>query len=305
MRPFRFGVSARHADSRREWQDKARRAEALGYATFLVPDHLAQILPPLLPLVSAAEATSTLRVGTFVLNNDFRHPAFVARDAATLDLLSDGRFELGLGAGHMESEYEEIGVRFEPAATRVERLAEAVPIVKALLAGERVTHDGAHYRLRGHRVFPPGPRSVPILIGGNGRRLLELAAREADIVGLVGFSHRRGGAAVDMSAFGAEGAAERIAVVREAAGERFSDLELNALVQRVVVTDDPRAYADELAGDFGLTAEQALGSPYLLFGSHEAMAEELVERRERLGFSYVVVPEGALDDFAPVVSRLV
>jgi probable F420-dependent oxidoreductase len=305
MRPFRFGVSARHAGSRHEWQEQARRAEALGYSTFLVPDHLAPIVPPLLPLVSAADATATLRVGTFVLNNDFRHPAFVARDAATLDLLTDGRFELGLGAGHMRSEYDEVGLPFDPGGTRVERLAEAVAIVKTLLAGDEVTHEGAHYRLEGHSVFPPGPRTVPILIGGNGRRLLELAAREADIVGFVGFTARRGGTEHDLTAFGADGTAERIEIVRDAAGERFGELELNAVIQRVVVTDDPRSAAVAIAAEFELTLEQTLSSPYLLLGSLESIVEQLQERRERFGLSYFVVFEPALEDFAPVVARLV
>jgi probable F420-dependent oxidoreductase len=304
MRPFRFGVSVRQAASRREWQEKARRAEALGFSTLLVADHLAEVLPPLLPLVSAADATTTLRVGTFVLNNDFRHPAFVAREAAALDLLTDGRFELGLGAGHMQSEYDQIGQSFDPPGTRVERLAESITIVKALLAGEEVTFAGAHYKVSRHRSFPTGPRAVPILVGGNGRRLLELAAREADIVGLVGFSHRRGGTEFDMSAFTEAGTAERLEIVRSAAGDRVQELELNAIVQRVVVTDDPKRRAEELAVEFGLTPDEALSSPYLLIGSHESMAEQLRQRRERLGISYVTVSEPALEDFAPVVSHL-
>src|SRR5438132_6058089 len=227
MRSFRFGVSVRRAASRAEWQEQARRAEALGYSTFLVADHLAEVVPPLLPLVSAADATTTLRVGTFVLNNDFRHPALVAREAATLDLLTDGRFELGLGAGHMQSEYDQIGLPFDAAGTRVERLAESVAVVKALLAGDEVTHAGLHYHLDGHRCFPPGPRRVPILIGGNGRRLLELAAREADIVGFTGFSHRRGGTEFDLRAFGEAGTAERIEVGPRAGGGRVAQLELH------------------------------------------------------------------------------
>jgi probable F420-dependent oxidoreductase len=230
-RPFRFGVSVRRAENRREWQEAARRAEALGYSSFLVPDHLVDILPPLVPLVSAAEATERLRVGTFVLNNDLRHPALVARDAAAIDLLSDGRFELGLGAGHMESEYEEIGVRFDPGRVRVERLGESVAIIKKLLAGEEVTFAGMHYTLRGHRIHPSPvqkPRP-PILIGGNSRPLLTLAAREADIVSFLGFSHKRGGRDFNLRAFTDAGTEERVAIVREAAGDRFPPLELNAV----------------------------------------------------------------------------
>jgi probable F420-dependent oxidoreductase len=276
------------------------------YSVALLPDHLTDMLPPLVPLVSAAEATTTLRVGTFVLNNDFRHPALVARDAATIDLLTDGRFELGLGAGHMESEYREIGLGYEPAGTRVERLTESVGIIKALLAGEEVAFSGSHYQVSGHRIYPP-PRQKPrppLLIGGNGRRLLTLAAREADMVGFVGFSRGRGGTGFDMSAFTDVGTAERMRIVRQAAGARFDELELNALVQQVIVTDSPRTAAAEMTSEFGLDTDELLTSPYLLLGSVDAMVEALHERRERHGFSYWVVFEPAMGSFAQVVSRL-
>ena len=304
--PFRFGVSARRADDGADWREKARRAEALGYSVFLVPDHLADILPPWVALTVAAEAAPTLRVGTFVLNNDLRHPALVAREAAALDLLSDGRVEVGLGAGHMEAEYEQIGLRFEPNAVRVERLAEAVAIVKRLLAGEEVTFSGGHYTLRAHSVSPrpvQRPRP-PLLLGGNSRSVLELAGREADIVSFLGFSHRRGGRSFDMGSFGTSGTDERIGVVREAAGSRFEGLELNAVIQEVVVTDDPRSAAAELARDVELSVDEALDSPYLLVGSVDAIADGLRARHERHGFTYWVVPEGVMDAFAPVIARL-
>jgi len=305
-RRFRFGVSLWGARSRSEWREKARRAEALGFDVVLVPDHLSELLAPFPALLAAADATTSVRVGTFVLNNDFRHPAFVAREAATLDLLTDGRLELGLGAGHMESEYREAGLPYDPAATRVARLGESVAIIKRLLSGEEVTFAGDHYALAAHRAYPrpvqqPAP---PLLIGGNGRRLLTLAAREADIVGFAGFSHRRGGTAFDFSAFGTEGAARRIAIVREAAGARVGELELNALVQAVEVTDSVRRAAEDWVRGNDLPAEAALDSPFVLFGSHDAMADALRERRERLGLSYFVVFEPAIDGFAPVISRL-
>jgi len=196
MKPFRFGVNAWSAESQAEWTAKARQAEELGYAVFTVPDHLAGFLAPMPALMSAADATRRLRVGTNVLNNDFRHPVLVAREAATADLLTDGRFQIGLGAGHMKSEYDEAGLCFDTGRTRVERLAEAVPIVKSLLKGEEVTFTGRYYRVIGHRIHPlpvqrPHP---PILIGGHGPQLLTLAAKEADIVGLSGIAFRKGGA---------------------------------------------------------------------------------------------------------------
>src|SRR5919198_2200462 len=201
LKPFRFGVTVGRANSRAEWAEKARKLEDLGYSTLTVPDHLADLLAPMPALLSAAAATTRLRVGTNVLNNDFRHPILVAREAATVDLLTEGRLQLGLGAGHMQSEYDQAGLGFDVGGTRVERLAEAVAIVKGLLKGEEVTFAGRHYRVTGHTIYPlpvqrPHP---PILIGGNTTRLLTLAAKEADIVGVTGITFRRGGAQPDVS----------------------------------------------------------------------------------------------------------
>src|SRR5712664_32794 len=244
MKPFRFGVNLWHAASRAAWVDKARKLEALGYAVLSVPDHLADFLAPRPALVSAAAATTTLRVGTNVLNNDFRHPVLVAREAATVDLLTDGRLQLGLGAGSIQAEYEQAGLSFDRGRTRVERLAEAVTIIKGLLKGDPVTFAGRHYHVTGHTIAPlpvqrPHP---PILIGGNGPRLLALAAREADIVGLSGITFRGGGAvAPDLSGWRTSNVDERVQLVRDVAGEeRYARLELNVLVQRVVVTDARR-----------------------------------------------------------------
>jgi len=306
-RPFRFGVNLRAADSRAEWVEKAKHVEDLGFSTLLVPDHLAELLPPLPALVAAAGATSTVRIGTFVLNNDFRHPVLLARDAATLDLLSDGRFELGIGAGHMQSEYTEAGIPFDPAPIRFERLGESIRILKSLLAGEETTLDGRHYRVTGHRIYPlpaQQPRP-PILIGGNGKRLLALAAREADVVGFTGLAFPKGATEVDVSGFRPERVDERVAWVRSEAGERCADLELNALVQRVVVTDDRRQAAEELVARWpDLTVEDVLRTPYLLIGTVDEMVESLLECRRRWGISYVVVHEWSLDAIVPVVARL-
>jgi probable F420-dependent oxidoreductase len=241
-----------------------------------------------------------------VLNNDFRHPVLVAREAATVDLLTDGRLQLGLGAGSIKSEYDEAGLRFDRGGTRVERLAEAVTIVKRLLQGERVTFAGRHYRVSGHAIAPlpaqkPHP---PILIGGNGRKLLALAAREADIVGLSGLTFRQGGAVPpDLSGWRVAAIDERIGLLREIMGD--ARLELNALVQRVVVTDDRRKAAEELAQRWTqLTCDEILGSPYLLIGTVDQMVEDLQARRARWGISYYVVHEPYTDALAPVVARL-
>ena len=307
MKPFRFGINARDAGSRPEWQDKARRIEDLGYSALMVPDHLAAMLAPIPAAVSAAAATTSLRVGTNVLNNIFRHPVLVAREAATADLLSDGRFELGLGAGHMRSENDQAGLPFERGRVRVERLAEAVTIIKGLLAGAEVTFAGQHYRVTGHTIHPrpvqrPHP---PIIIGGNGPQLLTLAAKEADIVGFTGITFVRGGTELDLSAWRTAVTDERVRLVREAAGARVDRLELSALIQRVLVTEHRGQAAEELQKNWKqLSVEEILEAPFVLIGTVDEMVEALHARRERWGFSYFVTFEQYLETLAPVVARL-
>ncbi|HTO13789.1 MAG TPA: TIGR03621 family F420-dependent LLM class oxidoreductase [Candidatus Binatia bacterium] len=305
--PFRFGVNMRSASSGAAWAEAARRVEALGYSTLTVPDHFTEMFSPMPAIVVAAAATTRLRVGTLVLNNDFRHPVLLAREAALVDLLSDGRLQLGLGAGYMKSEYEQAGVPFDRGGVRVARLAEAVTILKGLLRGDTVTFTGHHYRVTGHAIHPR-PRQQPhppILIGGNGRHILTLAACEADIVALTGVTFSRGGAGRDFSGFTAEGTDERLRWIREVASERLERLELNALVQRVIVTGDRAKAADELARQWApLTAADILESPFVLLGTVDEIAEVLRRRRERWGISYYVVMEPAMDALAPVVARL-
>jgi probable F420-dependent oxidoreductase len=292
---------------RAEWADKARKLEDLGYSALTVPDHLADIFAPMPALVAAAEATKRLQVGTNVLNNDFRHPVLVAREAATVDLLTDGRLQLGVGAGHMKSEYDEAGLSFDHGGTRVERLAEAVAIIKGLLEGQPVTFAGRHYRVTDHKIYPlpvqrPHP---PILIGGNGQQLLTLAAKEADIVGLAGITFRRGGKEPDLSGWRMAAVDKRLQLVREAAGVRYAGLELNALVQRVIVTDDRRRAAEELTDRWKqLSIDEILQSPYVLIGTVDELVEDLTRRRERWDISYYVVFEPYVNAFAPVVARL-
>jgi probable F420-dependent oxidoreductase len=272
-----------------------------------VPDHLADFFAPMPALISAAEATTRLRVGTNVLNNDFRHPVLLAREAATADVLTGGRLQIGLGAGHMKSEYDAAGLRFDAGGARVDRLAEAVTIIKGLLEGQAVTFTGRSYRVSGHSIHPrpvqqPHP---PILIGGNGRRLLTLAAREADIVGLSGITFRQGGTAPDVSRWRTAAVDERLRIVREAAGDRYDRLELNALVQRVIVTDDRRQAAEDLARRWTqLSPAEILESPYVLVGTVEQQVEDLLARRDHWGISYYVVNELYMEALAPVIARL-
>jgi probable F420-dependent oxidoreductase len=300
------------ATSRQDWQDLARQAEAAGFDILQVPDHLDQCLPPLAALCSAADVTERLQVGTMVVNNDFRHPVLLAREAATVALLAGGRFELGLGAGHMQREYHQAGLPFDPAPVRIARMAESLAIVRRLLDGEDLTFAGEHYRIEGHRIYPVPATRPRLLVGGNGDRLLSVAAAQADIVGFTGFNPGRTGQGGAITHFTAEGLEERIGLVRERAGARFDSLELHALVQYVLITDDRRRAADDLATRFGggLTAQQVLESPFLLVGTREQMADALRERRERFGVSYWTVfarrpgRELDLDAFAPVIAGL-
>jgi probable F420-dependent oxidoreductase len=307
MKPFRFGVNVRTAASAADWIALARKLEDLGYSTLNLPDHLTELPAPFPALASAATATTRLRVATLVLNNDFRHPVLLAREAATLDVLSGGRLQLGLGAGYMKAEYDQAGLRFDRGGVRVERLAESVAIVKRLFEGETVTFAGRHYRVTAHKIYPlPAQRPrPPILIGGNGPRLLTLAATEADIVGLSGITFAGGGLQRDFSGFRAAGVDERVALVRAAAGARFDQLELNALVQQVIVTENHRSAAEELAQRWKmLSVADILESPFVLLGTVDEIVTQLVARRARWGISYYVVFEPVIDAFAPVVARL-
>jgi probable F420-dependent oxidoreductase len=256
--------------------------------------------------------TSRLHVGTLVLNNDFRHPVETARESAGVATVSDGRFELGIGAGHMKSEYDAAGIPFDDGGTRVSRLIESVTIVRALLEGAPVEFDGEHYRVHadpGQIVAAP-PQRVPLLVGGNGTRILQLAGRIADITGLAGISHNHDATQVRLSHFDGAGLADRIAIVRAAAGERFDEIELNALIQAVVATDDREKAATELAAALDANPAVLLDSPFLLIGTHEQMAEQLAARRQQFGISYWTVFDelpgrsSALPDIAEVIALL-
>lgn len=291
----------------------AAAVERAGFDVLTIPDHLVASVSPFAGATAAAAATSRLSTGTLVLNNDLRHPVDTARESATVAAVSGGRFELGLGAGHMKAEYDAAGLAFDPGATRVDRLVESVQVIRPLLAGAAVDHDGAHYRVHaaaGALVAAPGV-PVPLLVGGNGTRVLQLAGRVADIVGLAGFGHNRDATRVRLTHFDSAGLDDRIAVVRDAAGERFDGIELNALIQFVVHTDDRRAAAAELAAGLdGVTPEYLLDSPFVLLGTHEQMAETLIARQRRFGVSYWTVLDelpgrpSALPDIAKVIALL-
>lgn len=312
-RPLRFGLTAGLPRTGEQMRAFARAVESSGFDVLSFADHLVPMAPPFTSAAAAAMSTERLSVGTLVLNNDFRHPVETAREAAGLALVSNGRFELGIGAGHMKSEYDAAGIPFDGGGVRVSRLVEAAEVVRALLDGRPVDADLQHYRIKAEagQLLPAPPSRVPLLIGGNGTRVLKLAGRIADIVGLAGISHNRDATAVRLTHFDAEGLEDRIAVVREAAGNRFDRIELNVLIQAVVVTDRPHAAAEHLAATLGgVSPERLLTSPFVLIGTYEQMAEQLTQRRQRFGVSYWTVFDelpgrpSAMPDIAEVIKLL-
>ena len=312
MRPFRFGVLGERIRSGGELVATARRAEALGYATLLLRDHFVpepfgDQLAPMVALTAAAGATRRLRVGTLVLDNDYRHPVLLAKEAATLDLLSGGRFELGIGAGWLREEYRRAGMPFDAPGVRVGRLEESLRVVKGLLAGGPLEFAGVHYSVTGLEGFPPPvqrPRP-PILIDAGGRRMLGIAGREADIVGILPRALRHGTISEALSERSPATIAEKVGWVREAAGDRFDRVELS-MVATVRVAADHVAAAERFAAEEGWAgaAERVLEMPSVFLGPVERIVDQLHARRERYGFSYHVVPDEAMEAVAPVVERL-
>jgi probable F420-dependent oxidoreductase len=304
MHPFRFAVQQESAPNGGSWAVLARRVEALGYDVLVMPDHLGHQLSPFTALAAAAASTTTLRVGAFVFANDFRHPLILAREAATLEFLSGGRFEMGIGAGWMTSDYRQLGINYDPAPLRVDRLAESVPLIKQLLAGETVTHHGPHYNLeRAYAGVPPiqKPRP-PLAIGAGGPRMLRLAAREADIVGLTpGFSGR------GWPLFGQateKATAAKVAIVREAAGDRFEQLEINLWVSSAGLVGSGNSLLGSAAAATVKAATTLYGSPYVLYGTLKGVRDQLLRRRDKLGISYYTFPSRSMETMAPLVEAL-
>ncbi len=319
--PFRFGWQAFNAESAADWRDKARRAEALGYSSFMLADHyigpgpaLAATFHPVqgiaaVPAIAvAAEATSTIKVGARVMCIDYRNPAVLIKEMATLDFFSEGRLELGLGAGWLQGEYEAMGVNWDPAGTRVSRLEDVVQMAKLLMGDGEVDfvgRDGTGVRAVGFEGLPktvqrPHP---PIMIGGGSKRVLSLAGREAQIVSF-NFDNSSGKIGPGVPTSDADATDQKVAWVREAAGDRFDSLELEIGAYFTFVTDQGQATAEAMAPRMGLTVDQMLNHPHALIGSVDTICDELERRRERYGISYVTVGDAAADAFAPVVARL-
>jgi probable F420-dependent oxidoreductase len=303
-RRFRFGVQARTTGSKSEWVKLVRSCEDLGYSTLSVYDHFVRGYDPMAALGAAAIASTSLRLGTLVIDTDFRHPAILAKGLATLDLLSDGRLEIGVGAGWLREEYEQTGIPFDAPGVRIERMIETIAFLKQSFVEERTTFDGRFVSTH-ELVLPPKPVQrphPPFLIGGGGRRVLTAAAKHADIVGLTARTLMDGSKAPrDMTA-GA--VAEKVGWIREAAGARFDEIELTSFINPFVLTGDQDSAAAELGSALGMSVDEVLASPNAFVGTLDQMEYMLETRRETYGISYFIIEEQQVEAFAPLVERL-
>jgi probable F420-dependent oxidoreductase len=304
-RPFRFGVTAHTATSGVALRELSRKVEDLGFSTLVLPDHLGDQLALMPALAAVLESTTRLRAGALVACNDFRHPVVHAKELATLDLLSDGRVDWGMGAGWLAPEFRSAGIPFDRAGVRVARMVEAVAVMRRLFSPGAASFAGEHYRVTELDGLPkpvqrPHP---PLLVGGARRRMLTFAAREADIVGVAPSPSARGlpratGTTVE-EAFDAQ-----VAWVREAAGTRAGGVELNAVAYPALVTDDPAGSAEKLSSALNLEPSEVRASPHVWLGSVDQICESLEARRERWGVSYWVIAAANVDGLAPVVARM-
>ena len=306
VRSFRFSVQASAPRPAAEWREIGRRAEDLGYSALSVSDHLDAEMAPLIALAVTAEATRDLRLTTCMLNNDFRHPLLLAKQVATLDLLSDGRVECGIGAGWKTSDYDQSGIPLDQPGVRIARLAEAVEVLRRCFDEGPFDFDGEYYRVRGHDGQPTCIQSPhpPFLLAGGGRKMLTLAASVADIVGVnanmaAGVIDQRAGASATV-----EATDEKMGWIRDAAGDRFDNIELQTRVHMAQITDAPLGLAELMAPALGLDAEAALASPHVLIGSIGQCVETLLAWRERWGLTYIGLNEDSMVEFAPVVDAL-
>ena len=293
-RAFRFGVVVGQPTTGKEWIAQAQRIENLGFSTIVVPDGMRRVLSPFPALAAIAAATSTIRVGTYVAANDYRNPVMLAKEAASIDFLSDGRLELGIGAGRPDAgrDLAMMGMPFDRGGVRLNRLAESIGIIKSLFEGKKTTAPGSYYSIADAEIDPkpvqqPHP---PMLIAAAGDRMLELAGREADIVA---FGIQPAATEADLSS--------RIDLLKAAAGDRFDQIELNMNLMGVGERSHPW-----MEQRLGLTADKLreIGAVSCLFGTVDDMCDQLEFRRERLGLSYLLVGDAFIDDFAPVVNRL-
>jgi probable F420-dependent oxidoreductase len=320
-RPMRFGLIA-SANNASELVELGREADLAGYSTIALNDHFNSTVAPLLGLQAIATATSNVRLSTAVLNQDLRHPAVLAKELATLDVLSGGRLEVGLGAGWVHADYAQSGISFDDASKRIARLRETIEILKSLFSTRACTFAGEHFTITELEGTPATiqPGGPPIMIGGGGAKILSMAARHADIIQVLGASFGTGGAVVgDLSSFRVDAFAERVEWISAAAGDRFADIELSLMLVFAAITDDAeaaaRGFLDFLSatvsryggevGDVDVRLQTLLDSPVVAIGTLDEICDKLRMLRDTLGFTYFVMPYGARPaDFSPIVQRL-
>ncbi|HYW24542.1 MAG TPA: TIGR03621 family F420-dependent LLM class oxidoreductase [Terriglobales bacterium] len=305
-RRFRFAVQVGTAGGGQQWADLAREAESLGYSVLTMPDHFGDQFAVGPALAAAAAATETLRLGALVYDNDYRHPVLLAKEVATLDVLSGGRVELGLGAGWLTTDYEQSGIPCDPIGVRIDRMVEGLRVLRGLMAEGPFTFAGEHYRIaeldgQPKPVQRPHP---PVLIGGGGRRILSIAGREADIVG-IGTNLRSGRIGPHLvDNVTADATAQKVSWVREAAGDRFDQLELHMQVFLLTLTDDRAAAAAGVAQFMETTVDEVLSAPIVLMGTEQEVVDQIRRQREMYGISHLTVGQPSMRAFAPIVARL-
>lgn len=303
--PFRFGVQVDKANSGADWAELARRAEGHGYSCLTMPDHFGDQYAPVPALMAAAAATTQLRVGALVFDNDYKHPVVLAKELATIDVLSEGRLEIGLGAGWMISDYEQSGMPYDSAGVRIDRFVEGVQIIRKAMEPGAFSFSGTHYTITDYDGLPkPVQARPPLLIGGGGKRVLGIAAREADIVGINPSMHAGRIGPEAIAGMTAESVDEKVAIARAAAGDRVGQIEWNIRAFLVNVTADGESARAGMAKMVGVEQSMIDNSPFALIGPPDELVERLIERREKWGFSYVIVGGADIEAFAPVVAKL-
>ncbi|MEK7292938.1 MAG: TIGR03621 family F420-dependent LLM class oxidoreductase [Actinomycetota bacterium] len=306
IKPFRFGIQVSSQPDRAGWVDLARRTEANGFDVFTMPDHFSDQLAPIPALMTVADVTTTLRVGALVWDNDYKHPVVMAKELATIDVLSGGRLELGLGAGWMISDYEQSGIAYDRPGVRIDRFIEGLDVIRGCLAPESFSYTGTHYTITNYNGMPKPIQSPcpPILIGGGGKRVLTYAAQHADIIG-INATLTAGAVGPDVIAtMSAAAVDDKVAIVRNSVGDRINNIEMNVRAFMVNVNPDAQGSIERLAKSMHVEPSMIAETPFALIGPPAKLIEDLLARRERWGFSYIIVGGEDVDRFAPVVAAL-
>jgi probable F420-dependent oxidoreductase len=306
QKPFRFGVQASKAASRHEWVEMAKKAETRGYDVITMPDHFDDQLAPVPALMTAADATTSLRIGALVWDNDYKHPLVLAKELATMDVLSDGRLEIGIGAGWMRSDYDTAGMQYDSPGVRIDRFIEGVDVIRGHMGADVFSYSGKHYTIANLNGLPKPVQQPcpPILVGGGGKRVLTYAAREVDIVGINGTLTAGVVGPEAIASMTAEAVDEKVVIVAEAGAHRLNDIEMNVRAFFVNVTDDRAQAVSDMASLIRVPEEMIENTPFALIGSPQSIIEDLLARRERWGFSYVIVGAQDIESFSPVVAAL-